>query len=119
VRKIILITLGLILLTCYAYTEVNLTKKIITPDGIIFYLPEDWVQIPRAALDAYSEAVRRMNPNAKSVHNDYGFQLQSSTNQLYYPYIFVQIKNVGKPPVEQLEQYKTLQDGMIITHRIF
>ncbi|WP_456324105.1 hypothetical protein [Desulfonauticus submarinus] len=67
-------------------------------------LPDGWVEIPSDVIDAYEKEIARLAPNAPAQHCDYGFQLGSADNWFEYPYILVQIKNIGRIPESQIEK---------------
>jgi len=75
-------------------------------------LPDSWVEIPKEVLDAYSEQLAQLAPdNPKQVY-DYGYQYHDPEGWFRYPYILVQIKNVGRISSGELGQYKKIRKGL-------
>jgi hypothetical protein len=73
-------------------------------NGFSVTLPDGWVEIPRDAIDSYEKNMAELVPNAQLQHYDYGFQLNTAKNWLEYPYVLIQVKNLGRIPERQLEQ---------------
>ena len=73
-------------------------------NGFSISLPDGWIEMPRDVIDAYEKEITRLAPNVTTQHYDYGFQLDSSKNWFEYPYILVQVKNIGRIPESQLEK---------------
>lgn len=67
-------------------------------------IPDGWVEVPIDVIDAYEKETARLAPNVTAQHYDYGFQLDSSKNWFEYPYVLVQVKNIGRIPESQLEK---------------
>lgn len=74
-------------------------------------LPDDWIEIPKNVLDAYSDNVAKLSPDTPKQIYDYGYQLRGSEKWLDYPYILVQVKNTGRVPSGELSRYKKLKAG--------
>ncbi len=71
-------------------------------------LPDGWVEMPSDVIDAYEKGIAKLAPNVPAQNYDYGFQLGSADNWFEYPYILVQINNMGRIPekqIENLEEY--------------
>lgn len=82
-----------------------------TQDQFSINLPDAWVEIPKDVLDEFSENVSKLAPqNPKQIY-DYGYQLNESDGWLQYPYILVQVKNVGRVASGELKQYKKIEKG--------
>jgi len=76
-------------------------------------LPDGWVEMPADVIDAYEKEMAKLVPNDPAPHYDYGFQLGSTENWFDYPYILVQIDNIGrisKNQIEQLDGYSVQED---------
>lgn len=100
-RLIILILL--VGFSATAYSEQLLQKKSFTVS-----LPDDWVEIPSDVIAARESAIAAAAPNAPAQHYDYGFQLSSADYWFQYPYILVQIKNIGRVSESRLENLDTV-----------
>jgi hypothetical protein len=82
-----------------------------TQDQFSIGLPDNWTEIPKDVLDEFSDNVVKLAPqNPKQIY-DYGYQLSESKGWLQYPYILVQVKNVGRVASGELKQYKKLEEG--------
>lgn len=73
-------------------------------NGFAILLPHGWVEMHRDVIDAYEKEIARLAPNVTAPHYDYGFQLDSSKKWFEYPYILVQVNNIGRIPESQLER---------------
>ncbi|MCP5048289.1 MAG: hypothetical protein GY940_14050 [bacterium] len=73
-------------------------------DGFSISIPSGWTEIPRHILDQFEEGLARLTPKAPKQHYDYGFQMDGQGNWFKYPYILIQIKNVGRIPQRELEK---------------
>lgn len=73
-------------------------------DKFSISLPDEWVEIPREIIDSYTKDLATLVPDAGHPHFDYAFQLQSSENWFQYPYIVLQVKNVGRIPEKELKK---------------
>jgi len=72
--------------------------------GFAITIPDGWIEMPRNIIDTFENEVSKQAPNVKKQHYDYGFQLESSNNWFEYPYILVQIQDIGRIPENQLEK---------------
>jgi len=59
-------------------------------------LPEGWIEIPRAVLDARAKAIADTSPDSKTKDYEMGFQLGSAEGWFAYPYIMISVNNAGK-----------------------
>ena len=76
------------------------------------FLPEGWVEIPKARIDAHFASLLRQSPGASRAWGeyDYGYQPGAPSTWFQYPYILIQVKNTGKlrgPPEEVFEAMKS------------
>lgn len=94
---------------CYG---LELNQQIKTPDGFTIRFPDNWRAIPKSVLDAYSQAVAEMRPEAEKQTYHYGFQLSSAREWLVYPYILIQVKKTGRVSEDKLKSIKKLQQGI-------
>lgn len=92
--------------------EVSLEEEFSTPRGFSLKLPSDWIEIPRDVVDGLGEGIEQVNPNIKRQVYDYGFHRKPSEKRLTYPYILVQVQDVGRVPERQLKKMKTIQKQM-------
>ncbi len=82
-----------------------------TQDQFSIDLPDNWTEVPKNVLDEFSDTIAKLAPqNPKQIY-DYGYQLSGSERWLQYPYILVQVKNVGRVASGELKQYKKLKKG--------
>lgn len=103
-KKIIVITLATITLSAFGSTFK-------TQDQFSIDLPDNWTEVPKNVLDEFSDTIAKLAPqNPKQIY-DYGYQLLESERWLQYPYILVQVKNVGRVASGELKQYKKLEKG--------
>ncbi len=72
--------------------------------GFSITIPDGWIEIPRKVIDTFENEISRQAPNAQRQHYDYGFQLESSNNWFEYPYILIQVMDIGRIPESQLEK---------------
>ena len=72
--------------------------------GFSITIPDGWIEMSRNIIDTFENEVSKQAPNFKKQHYDYGFQLESSNNWFEYPYILVQIQDIGRIPENQLEK---------------
>jgi len=106
-----LLLIAIVAISSPAYGEERVQKN-----GFSISLPDGWVEIPRGAIDSYEKTVAELAPNAPAQHYDCGFQLESGKNWFEYPYVLIQVKNIGRIPESQLEKLegvslqKTLDD---------
>lgn len=76
-------------------------------------VPDGWVEMPTDVIDAYEKEIAKLAPNAPAQHYDYGFQSGNTENWFEYPYILIQVKNMGRIPesqIEKLEGYSIQED---------
>lgn len=88
------------------------TTSIRTASGIVFHLPDDWIEIPQQILDKSTRAMHELAPDMPKQVYEYGFQQTPGDPWLRYPYILVQIQNKGRMPEAQLKQFKALNKGL-------
>jgi hypothetical protein len=81
---------------------VQASVKIQKPEFSIT-LPDGWVEIPRDAMVAMQDEVKRQAPNSNLPRYQYGFQLDSVKEGLAYPYILVQLNTAGRIPEQQFK----------------
>ena len=82
-------------------------------DGFTICLPEEWEEVPKQQLEAFSAAMAAQIKDASMIQTfEYGFQRGSTTNGLHYPYILVQIKNTGRISESQLRSLPELEKSM-------
>lgn len=65
-------------------------------------LPDGWVEVPQDVLTDVNEELRRQAPGS-SARYSYAFQPAGAKNWLDYPYVLVQISNIGRPSESQLK----------------
>ncbi len=80
-------------------------------DDFSIKLPNTWAEIPSNVLSDYSKAIALNAPNLPKQVFNYGYQLKSD-QWFTYPYILVQVKNVGRIPSGELKRYKKLKREM-------
>jgi hypothetical protein len=82
-----------------AYGEVKIQKN-----GYTVSIPDGWIEIPRDVLVQSEKAISDMLPNVERPHYECGFQLKSKENWLDYPYVLIELKNVGRIPKSELKK---------------
>ena len=70
----------------------DLPQRIATKDGFTIHVPDDWIQIPKHVLDAYSETISKAAPQAQKQIFDYGFQKLPVDTWLTHPYLLIQVR---------------------------
>jgi hypothetical protein len=109
VKTIIAIAVALVVLS--DAHGADLSQKIATSSGIVIHLPAGWQQIPKDIMIAQSAEVARQNPNLPKQTYEYGFQ--SPSGQWFsYPYLFVQIQQIGRIPEGVLKKMPNLDEMM-------
>lgn len=88
-------------------------KEFKTNDGFSITLPEGWVQIPKEALEDYSDTIFKASPGIGRQSYEYGFQLsQDPTWLTTYPYMLVQVKHSGRVPEAKLKELSKVEKGL-------
>ena len=72
-------------------------------------LPEDWEEIPKAALEQFQKEVSEVT--GENLTYEYGYQSTKTENWFEYPYALVQIKRTGRIPEGQLKNYIQIESG--------
>lgn len=87
--------------------------KTYSPHSIFsFQLPADWVQIPQKALAEVAQKIKEvMSPDAPPVEYIAGYQLGGKT-WFSYPYLLVQVIELGRVPDEELKKLKSFQPSL-------
>jgi hypothetical protein len=88
---------------CSAFVSQAFALVDVQKPGFTLSLPDGWVEIPQEVLTAMHDELNRQAPNAKIPKYDYGFQLETAQNWMEYPYVLVQLSNVGRIPEHQLK----------------
>jgi len=101
-HKTKLITCLLLIITFVGSSIANGGKQ--QKNGFSISLPDGWIEMPRDVIYAYEKELAKLAPNAPVQHYDYGFQLDVSKDWFEYPYILVQVKNIGRIPESQLKK---------------
>jgi hypothetical protein len=84
-------------------------KTFQTEDQFSITLPDDWIEVPKEVLNAYSESISNLTPSQPKQVYDYGYQQAGAENWLIHPYILVQVKNTGRIASGELQQYRKLK----------
>jgi hypothetical protein len=100
--------LSLLLIMSLTVLSIANGEDRVQKNGFVVLLPDGWVEIPRNVIDSYEKGVAKAAPNAKLQHYDYGFQLSGSKKWLDYPYVLIQVKNIGRIPESQLEKMEKI-----------
>ncbi len=98
-RRFVIILIWLTLLAVTAQAA-QLHEK----DGFTISVPDGWVEIPTDVMASFVQELKRMSPNAPVQNYDYGFQPDSGEFWFDYPYILVQVMNIGRVPESELEK---------------
>lgn len=101
-HKTKLITSLLLIITFVGFSIANGGEQ--QKNGFSISLPDGWIEIARDVIDVYEKEIAKLAPNEPVLHYDYGFQLDGSKNWFEYPYILVQVKNIGRIPESQLKK---------------
>ena len=83
-----------------------------TYDQFSVTLPTGWVWMPRNVLIQYAKTIDKLAPDTPSQFYDYGFQYRNSDDWFTYPYILIQVKNVGRIPTGEMARYRKVRSGM-------
>lgn len=94
-----------------AFAEIDLPQVFPAKDDFTLRLPNGWIAIPKDILDAHSEGIAEMVPQAPKQVFDYGFQLEQSEYWLEYPYILVRVDRSGRISDAQLRSFRKLEDA--------
>ncbi len=74
----------------------------IQKNGYVISIPAGWIEIPTDIIEKYEKMISNLGPNAIKQHYDCGFQLDSKKNWFEYPYVLMQVNNLGRIPENQL-----------------
>jgi len=86
--------------------------EFIATEGFHLVLPDDWVEIPRQALDLSSKYIAKHEPALEKQAYDYGFQRRNAERWFVYPYILIRVKNTGRVPEAFLKPNKKYKNKM-------
>ncbi len=103
----------LFLLFCVAtFTTNDVHSKTFEAKGLYsLELPDNWIEIPRDALDEYSENISNLAPENPKQTYEYGYQLKKNHAWMTHPYILVQVKK-KRIPEKELSRYKKIKSGV-------
>ncbi|MEI6811013.1 MAG: hypothetical protein WCK60_03140 [Candidatus Nomurabacteria bacterium] len=96
---ILLFFIVMVTISSVAYGASNIQKN-----GYVISIPDGWIEIPTDIIEKYEKMLSDLAPNAKKQHYDCGFQLDSKKNWFEYPYVLMQVNNLGRIPENQLEK---------------
>ena len=83
-----------------------------TDDQFSITLPEGWVKIPGGVLQQFSNQMDQQYPDVHQQQYNYGFQLDTASHWLTYPYILVQVNRGGKVDQAALDRSENIKSGM-------
>lgn len=86
-----------------AYAEVKIQKP-----GYTITLPDGWIEIPRYIIKESEKMLSLLAPDAPKEHYDCGFQLDTKDNWFEYPYILIQVKELGRVPESKLKKLRNI-----------
>lgn len=71
-------------------------------------IPEDWLEMPRKAINDYLKNLAALAPDVPVQSYDYGFQSKFTDDWFEYPYILIQINNKGRISALELEKLEDI-----------
>ncbi len=72
-------------------------------------LPDGWVEIPADVLDAFAMKTDEISPDSPAQYYDFGYQAPAEGGRwLSYPYVLIQVRDVGRIPSSELARYQKL-----------
>lgn len=99
---------------CIAAMALSASGEIFqTTDLFSIDLPDGWDVVPVDVLDAFALKNEDISSNAPAQYYDYGYQAASTNGQwLSYPYVLIQVQQVGRIPSSELAKYQKLGSEM-------
>jgi len=99
---------------CIAAMALSASGETFQPvDQFSIDLPDGWESIPADVLDAFALQNETISSNAPAQYYDYGYQAPSTNGQwLGYPYVLIQVRQVGRIPSSELARYQKLGSEM-------
>jgi hypothetical protein len=93
----------------------TVNAAVVTKNEFSLTLPNGWVEVPQDVLTAVNDEVKRQGQGASMPRYDYAFQPGSAQNWLEYPYVLVQISNVGRTTEGQLKKLPAIDTNQILS----
>lgn len=110
--KLIALCLSAMLIAGVASGATPLPQTVETSDNFTMSLPAEWIQIPRDVLDAYMKKMAELAPQAPKQTFEYGFQLKTPAGWFHYPYMLVQVRNIGRVPEAELKSLPRVENAL-------
>ena len=95
---------------CFAVNAAVVTKR-----EFSLVLPDGWIEVPQDVLTAVNDEFKRQGQGASMPRYDYAFQPGSVQNWLDYPYVLVQISNVGRTTEAELKKLPTIDANQMFS----
>ena len=80
-------------------------------DGFSVTVPDGWQAIPAQVLSDYSASISKLAGGKFNETYEYGYQRDYHGQWLLYPYMLVQVKEMGRVPEGQLAGMKQFRQG--------